>query len=112
MILCDLIVIGHVEGEEDDIATALRETREEGGYLPDDLYIYKEIYKKLQYKVGNNTKTVVYSLAELKDAHKEPKLSHEHTEYRWLTKDDAIAFSGLDDFAEMLNYINRLCNYF
>lgn len=89
----------------------MRETREEAGYVEDDLLIHKELYKKLSYKVGNNDKTVVYWLAELKDPEKKPKLSHEHTEYCWLTKDQAIQLVGFDDFAEMVNYFHeKICN--
>lgn len=92
-----------MEPGEDDISAALRETEEEAGYTKNDLYIYKDHFKILHYKVRGNDKSVIYWIAELKNPQKIPKLSHEHTEFRWLTKDDAILLNGFDDFAEMIN---------
>lgn len=91
---------------EDDFTTALRETREEAGYTADDLTIYRDHQKILNYKVKGNNKTVVYWLAELKNIQNNPKLSEEHTEYRWLVKDEAISLCGYADFAEMVEYFH------
>lgn len=88
---------------ENDFETALRETREEAGYTTDDLVIYKDQQITLQYKVKGKDKTVIYWLAELRDPLNDPKLSDEHTEFRWLPKDQAISLSGFNDFAEMVN---------
>lgn len=98
-----VIFLGHLEPGEDDITAALRETKEEAGYTDNQLHIYQEHFKILQYKVKGNDKSVIYWLAELKDPQNQPTLSHEHTEFRWITKDDAIALVGFDDFAEMIN---------
>lgn len=92
-----------MEPHEDDISAALRETEEEAGYAANDLHIYKDHFKVLRYNVKGNEKSVVYWLAELKNPQTNPKLSHEHTEFRWLTKDNAILLNGFDDFAEMIN---------
>lgn len=100
------IHLGHVDPGEDDFTTALRETQEEAGYRADDLVIHKDESKILRYKVKGNDKTVVYWLAELLDASKDPTLSHEHTEFRWLTKDAAIALSGFRDFADLVEYFH------
>ncbi|XP_031624608.1 bis(5'-nucleosyl)-tetraphosphatase [asymmetrical] [Contarinia nasturtii] len=97
---------GHVDPGEDDFTTALRETREEAGYSADDLKIYKDEQKILNYKVKGKNKTVVYWLAELKDGHNNPTLSDEHTEFRWLPKDEAISLSGYADFAQMVQYFH------
>lgn len=102
-----LSVQGHVESNEDDKQTALREVQEEAGYTEKDLLIYDDIIKKLNYKSGKNDKTVVYFLAELKDVKKQPKLSHEHTEYRWLAKDEAISTSRFATYAELFNYFDE-----
>lgn len=88
------------------MAAALREVREEAGYFVDDLHIHKDLHRKLHYKVNGNDKTVVYWLAELKDAQKAPELSHEHTSFQWLSKDDAILLSGFKDFGEMLTHFH------
>lgn len=98
--------LGHVDPGEDDFTTALRETREEAGYTADDLIIYKDQQKILQYKVKGKDKTVVYWLAELKDAQKDPTLSEEHTEFRWLPKDNATSLAGYADFTEMITYFH------
>lgn len=103
--------IGHVDPGEDDFTTALRETREEAGYTADDLNIHKDEQKVLNYKVKGKDKTVVYWLAELKDPENDPKLSEEHTEFRWLPKDQATSLSGYPDFTEMVSYFHgRIAN--
>lgn len=51
-------------------------------------------------------KEVVYWLAELRDNKKDPILSDEHTEFRWLQKDAAIAISGYPDFIAMINHFH------
>lgn len=99
-------LIGHVDPGEDDFTTALRETQEEAGYTNDDLNIHKDQQKILNYKVNGKDKIVVYWLAELRDTQKNPILSNEHTEFRWLLKDDAIKLSGYGDFAEMVQYFH------
>lgn len=57
-----------------------------------------------------NDKSVIYWLAELKNPQFDPKLSHEHTEFRWLTKDNAILLNGFDDYAEMINDFHSKIN--
>lgn len=99
-------VPGHVDPGEDDYTTALRETNEEAGYTSDDLKIYKNEQKILNYKVKGKDKTVVYWLAELRDVQMDPTLSDEHTEFRWLNKDDAIKLSGYADFAQMVQHFH------
>lgn len=106
MIFCCRSFLGHVDPGEDDFTTALRETKEEAGFTPDDLQIYKDHQKTLNYKVKGRDKTVVYWLAEIRNAQKNPTLSDEHTEFRWLNKDEAISLSGYQDFAEMVRYFH------
>lgn len=101
------LIAGHVDPGEDDFTTALRETSEEAGYTADDLHIHKEEQKVLNYKVKGNDKTVIYWLAELRNPQKDPILSDEHTEFRWLKKDDAISLSGYADFAVMVNHFHE-----
>lgn len=98
--------VGHVDPGEDDFTTALRETREEAGYTSDDLKIHKDQQKILNYKVKGKDKIVVYWLAELSDAKKDPTLSEEHTEFQWLAKDEAIKLCGYSDFAEMVRHFH------
>lgn len=93
---------------ENDYQTALRETQEEAGYSEADLNIFKDQQKVLQYKVKGRDKTVIYWLAELIDGRKNPTLSDEHTEFRWLQKNETIALSGHEDFAEMVHYFHQV----
>lgn len=98
---------GHVESGEDDLTTALRETREETGYREDDLIIYQDQKQTLEYKVTGKkakvkVKTVVYWLAELRNASQVPDLSDEHNEFRWLAKDDTITLGNYPNFIKMV----------
>lgn len=106
ILVCIYRTLGHVDAGEDDFTTALRETQEEAGYRADDIIIYKDQTKILEYKVKGKNKIVVYWLAELRDTSKDPILSNEHTEFRWLAKDDAIVLSGFHDFANMVQYFH------
>lgn len=100
-------LLGHVDPGEDDFTTALRETREEAGYTDADLNIFKTQTKTLNYQVKGKPKAVVYWLAELRNPNSDPKLSDEHTEFRWLAKDEAIELSGFKDFADMIEYFDH-----
>lgn len=71
-------------------------------YDENDLNIFKDISKTLEYRVKNHDKSVVYWLAELKDVTKPPTLSEEHEDLKWLLKDEAKRLSGYPDFADML----------
>uniref|UniRef100_A0A336LTB8 Bis(5'-nucleosyl)-tetraphosphatase [asymmetrical] n=1 Tax=Culicoides sonorensis TaxID=179676 RepID=A0A336LTB8_CULSO len=93
---------GHVDPGEDDFSTALRETKEEAGFSENDLIIFTNITKTLDYRVKNVDKSVVYWLAELKDVTKSVTLSDEHTDMRWLPKDDAIELCGYEDWGDMI----------
>ncbi|KAJ6644275.1 Bis(5'-nucleosyl)-tetraphosphatase [asymmetrical] [Pseudolycoriella hygida] len=97
---------GHVERDEDDITTAARETQEEAGYTVNDLDVHREPYK-MRYKVGENDKTVVYYPAELKNVKKEPKLCHEHTEFCWVTKDEAMKLTNFVHFTKMVDHLHH-----
>ncbi|XP_054743081.1 bis(5'-nucleosyl)-tetraphosphatase [asymmetrical] [Anastrepha obliqua] len=93
---------GHVDPGEDDFTTALRETKEEAGYSEEDLIIFKNKSKVLNYTVKGKPKVVVYWLAQLKNPAQEPKLSDEHTEMMWLPKDAAKDIIGYKENQEMI----------
>lgn len=94
---------GHVDPGEDDFMAALRETQEEAGYAEEDLIIFKDQPKILNYNVKGKPKVVIYWLAQLKDSCKEPTLSDEHTEMKWLTKDAAKKIVGYKDNQQMID---------
>ncbi|KAL7013150.1 hypothetical protein ACKWTF_015221 [Chironomus riparius] len=97
---------GHVDPGESDYETALRETREEAGYTENDLIIYKELSKTLNYHVKGKPKVVVYWLAQLRDVNKNPTLSNEHTDFKFLNKKETISLSGYKDFANMVEELD------
>lgn len=62
----------------------------------------------LNYKVNGKPKVVIYWLAELKDPSKEPILSEEHTELKWLNKEAAKEIVGFKDNQEMIDRFHDL----
>lgn len=76
-------VKGHVEPDEEEEETAMREAKEEAGIV--DLNLVPGFKERISYVYamrGKKTaKDVVYFLAETQT--EEVKLSHEHTECRW-----------------------------
>lgn len=97
---------GHVDPGEDEYTTALRETREEAGFTENDLIIHKELSKTLQYQVKGKPKETIYWLAQLKDSSKLPTLSDEHTDFKFLAKQQAIEIAGYSDFAQMMDFFD------
>lgn len=83
-------VKGHVEKNETEIETALRELDEETGLK--DVNIIKEYKEDLSYIFSHNkqliNKTVVYFLAESKT--NDVTISHEHIDYIWLPYKEAL----------------------
>lgn len=52
-------------------------------------------------------KVVVYWLAEIKNPLQEPVLSDEHTELKWLNKDDAKTIVGFKDNQDMIEHFHQ-----
>ena len=92
---------GHLDPGELDMDAAYRETKEEAGFLKKDLHVYPNFLAVLEYPVKGKPKTVVYWLAELKDARAKVKLSHEHVDYKWLNCEDACEKSGKVDMQKV-----------
>ncbi|XP_048115791.1 bis(5'-nucleosyl)-tetraphosphatase [asymmetrical] [Alosa alosa] len=93
---------GHVDPGEDDLTTALRETREEAGLGEEHLCIVKNFLKELHYQVHGKDKTVLYWLAELRDPAMSVTLSEEHQDYRWARLDEACTLARYQDLQETL----------
>ncbi|KAJ8718037.1 hypothetical protein PYW07_005967 [Mythimna separata] len=98
---------GHVDPGESDWVTALRETKEEAGLSEDDLDIYKDVSKVLNYKVNGKPKVVVYWLAKLKNPETKILLSDEHQDLKWLPLKEAQDISGYDDMKQLLVEFNE-----
>ncbi|KAI8419897.1 hypothetical protein MSG28_008522 [Choristoneura fumiferana] len=93
---------GHVDPGESDWVTALRETKEEAGLSEDELEVYKDISKTLNYEVKGKPKVVVYWLAKLKNPEHPVTLSNEHQDLKWLPLDEAQKISGFEDMNQLL----------
>ncbi|CAH2235347.1 bis(5'-nucleosyl)-tetraphosphatase [asymmetrical] [Pararge aegeria] len=93
---------GHVDPGESDWVTALRETQEEAGLSENDLEIYKDISKALNYEVKGKPKVVVYWLAKLKNPDQAVTLSDEHQDLKWLPLQQAQEISGFKDMQNLL----------
>ncbi len=85
-------VKGHIEGNETEQQTLLREAKEEAGLT--DLRIIPGFREKISYFFKREGKTipkdVIFLLAETKASEKDIKLSFEHSGYEWLGLDEAV----------------------
>lgn len=89
---------------------ALRETQEEVGYSCDDLELYRDQRFSVDQKKknGKNTKKVTFFLAKLKALDKDPVLSHEHSGYQWVNKEQASSLYGSDGlFTDMFTQFDN-----
>lgn len=76
--------LGHVDPGENDMETALRETREEAGLEGHHLQVLEDCRTELHYEVRGKPKTVVYWLAKLLDPQTTAvRLSDEHRDFKW-----------------------------
>ncbi|XP_060898220.1 bis(5'-nucleosyl)-tetraphosphatase [asymmetrical] [Labrus mixtus] len=98
---------GHVDPGEDDLTTALRETKEEAGLGAEHLQVIEGFVQELRYEVGGRPKEVLYWLAELKDPGTALTLSDEHQDYRWSRLEDACTLAGYKDLQDTLRAAQR-----
>ncbi|KAL0977785.1 hypothetical protein UPYG_G00161160 [Umbra pygmaea] len=93
---------GHVDPGEDDLTTALRETREEAGLGEEHLHVLDGFFQELRYEVQGRPKEVLYWLAELRDPKMAVTLSAEHRDYRWAKLEDACSLARYKDLQDTL----------
>ncbi|XP_030586192.1 bis(5'-nucleosyl)-tetraphosphatase [asymmetrical] [Archocentrus centrarchus] len=98
---------GHVDPGEDDLTTALRETKEEAGLGPEHLQVIEGFVHALHYEVRGRPKEVLYWLAELKDPGTAVTLSDEHWDYRWARLEEACALARYKDLQDTLRAAHR-----
>ncbi|XP_012537805.1 bis(5'-nucleosyl)-tetraphosphatase [asymmetrical] [Monomorium pharaonis] len=98
---------GHVDSDESDMETALRETQEETGFLPNDLKIFEDARNEIMYEVKGKPKIVVYWLAQLLTPNKPVKLSDEHQAFDWLHLREACERAKYDDMRKVLNEFDK-----
>ena len=93
---------GHVDGNESDLETAWRETREETGLV--DLDVEPHFRHEISYRVRKGSqplwKTVVYFRARLRSG--EVALSSEHVGCAWLPLPEALVRLSFDSLRDTL----------
>ena len=98
---------GHIEENEEETDTVLREVKEETGL--DDIKITEGFKTSIEYffKAEGKTifKTVAFYLAETKN--KEIKISSEHTAYEWLSYKQALERLKFQNAKEILEKANE-----
>lgn len=98
---------GHVDPGEDDMTTALRETKEEAGLGTEQLQVINGFVHELRYEVRGRPKEVLYWLAELKDPVTAVTLSDEHQDFRWARLEEACTLAGYKDLQDTLRAAQR-----
>lgn len=95
-------VKGHVEGDETEHETLIREVREETGIR--DAHLLKGFREEIKYEFRrrNDTvyKKVIFYILETET--KDVVISHEHTDYKWLNYDDSMELLTFENAKKML----------
>lgn len=76
-------------------------------YKQEDLHVYERRQWQIKYNVDEKPKIVTYWLAEVPNVCKEPKLSAEHTEYKWATKDQVKCLVGYPNYTTMFDEMHH-----
>lgn len=92
---------------EDDLTTALRETKEEAGLGAEHLQVINSFVQELRYEVRGKPKEVLYWLAELKEPGTAVTLSDEHQDYRWARLEEACTLARYKDLQDTLRAAQR-----
>ncbi|KAL6111805.1 nudt2 [Pungitius sinensis] len=98
---------GHVDPGEEDLITALRETKEEAGLGAEQLQVLDGFVQELRYEVRGRPKEVLYWLAELRDPGTAVTLSDEHQDYRWARMEEACTLAQYKDLQDTLRAAHR-----
>ncbi|EDW52328.1 GM12103 [Drosophila sechellia] len=85
-----------------------KQKRKPGKYDEKDLIIYKDTPLTLNYEVNGKPKIVIYWLAELRNPCQEPILSEEHTDLKWLPKEEAKQCVGFKDNQVMIDKFHQM----
>lgn len=99
---------GHVELNETELETALRELKEETGI--ENVQIISEFREYLEYSYMRNgkksTKQVVFFLGKVYMSQK-ITLSSEHNDFKWLSFSDALSLLTYENAKEILKKGNK-----
>merc|ERR1712218_452885 len=93
-------------GGEEEMTTAIREVREETGFLLQDLWLYEDLKSEVFYKNPLGTEfTGTYWLTMLVDYNKAVVLSSEHQDFRWVKVKQARKLSSYSNISKLIkNY--------
>lgn len=99
---------GHVEGQESEKETALRELEEETGITNVDFFHnYREAISYKYFKFGKPShKQVVFFLGETNQS--DVTISHEHHDHIWLPFNEALEKLTFDNAKQLLKKANDL----
>jgi len=100
------MVSGRIEHGEKGWEAALREIKEETGLTPDRFYSANTL--EAFYEVNQNCINLIPVFVGFIDTGKEVQLSHEHSEYKWITADEAKDYLVFSHQEDMLRTIERL----
>jgi dihydroneopterin triphosphate diphosphatase len=95
-------IAGGVEKGESASDAGRREAWEEGGVPPDSGFI--SLAFSSSYRVGDMTVQQSAFGVELHSRH--IRLSEEHSEFRWVSRDEALALFKFDDYREALKELD------
>ncbi|KAK2198269.1 bifunctional NUDIX hydrolase domain/Bis(5'-nucleosyl)-tetraphosphatase/NUDIX hydrolase [Babesia duncani] len=100
---------GRLDPGETSIQAAYRETHEESGLVGDQIVLVEGFSETLKYTAHGRNKECTYYLGTLKDPDAKIKLSHEHTDYAWITVEEAPKFCDRESICTMIvNAHNRI----
>ena len=98
---------GHLELGEDDMASALREAREEAGLEAEQLTVWGDIRQTHRYRRYGYPFLLTLFLARVKDYDQEIKLSSEHQDHKWLRIEDAVLTLWFPEMGNILRKFNQ-----
>ncbi|MBN2209864.1 MAG: NUDIX domain-containing protein [Sedimentisphaerales bacterium] len=99
------MVSGALEKGETAWEAALREIEEETGLVPDRLYSINDV--ELFYEINQNCINIIPVFVGFLDTEQSVRLSHEHSEYKWVSAEEAVAFFSFDNQMKTIRRIEK-----
>jgi dATP pyrophosphohydrolase len=99
------MVTGRVEKGEKAWEAALREIKEETGLVPDRFYCANDV--EIFYEIEQNCVNLVPVFVGFVGSDQEPKLSAEHSEYKWITIVEVDEYLPFEQQRKMIRSIEE-----
>ena len=94
---------GHLEGSEDGVEAALRETFEETGLTYDKIDLVDGFQELISYQSRSRRfKTVVFFLGNVNDSSAQVNISSEHSDFAWKSLTEALQMVEMDIVRQLL----------